>query len=126
MSWSLFQKEEKMWKAILVSLAFIVSACGGGAEPTDATVEVFKSLGSLQCTGGGTTPAALQSQLTGAGIQVSASSCGSDGNAYPAVCGAPDGFIAIFEVPTAQQSAAQALNFEPLSTVPAATRTACR
>jgi len=111
---------------LAVLLAVLVGACGDGGSDTPSTVSVAKSLGSLQCSGGGTTVAVLQSQLSSAGVQVLAASCGNDGNAYPALCGAPDGAIAIFDLPASQQAAAQALNFVPLSTFPNAAKAACR
>ena len=108
-----------------LSAALLCAGCGGGDDGGD-TVEVFKSLGSMQCTGGGSTPEALRGQLSGAGVAVVATSCGSDGLAYPAMCGAPDGAIAIFEVPASQLQAAQSLSFAPLSSAPAARKSACR
>jgi hypothetical protein len=104
----------------------LVVACGDGSELRAATVVVFKSLGSLQCTGGGTTLSAFEGQLMAAGIQVLAAMCGNDGMVRAAVCGAPDGAIAIFEVPASQQSSAEMLSFAPLSTAPAAVITPCR
>jgi len=101
-------------------------ACGDGSDSRTATAVVFKSLGSLQCTGGGTTPAALEAQLKAAGIQVLAAMCGYDGLLRAAVCGISDGAIAIFEVPASQQSSAEMLSFAPLSTAPAAVITPCR
>ena len=93
----------------------LVVACG---DSSGDTALVFKSLGSVQCTGGGTTLSALDAQLTAAGVQVLAAMCGHDGLIHAAVCGAPDGAIAIFQVPAAQQSTAEMLGFPLLSTAP--------
>jgi hypothetical protein len=41
-------------------------------------------------------------------------------------CGMPDGAIGIFEVAATQLSAAEALSFALLSTLPRASRVACR
>lgn len=76
-----------------------------------SATSVYKSNGSMQCTGGG--------------VAVQSSSCGFDGNAHITVCGASDGRIGIFEIATADLAAAQALGFAPLPTLPDATRTAC-
>lgn len=112
----------------VVVLATVVVACGGGDQPNPdpippVPVSVYKSLGSVQCTGGGTTLAAIQPQLTSAGIGVFSASCGLDGLSYPTVCGAGDGKIAIFGIPPTQLAAAVALSFGDLTTLPNATRT---
>ena len=86
---------------------------------------MYKYFGSVQCTGGGTSLSALAKQLTDASVQVLTSSCGVDGNANLALCGAADGRIAIFEVPAAQTQAAAAVGFTPLSNLPLATKAAC-
>lgn len=90
-----------------------------------STVAVYRYAGSAQCTGGGLTLGQMQAQLANASIQVLVSSCGSDGNGYPAVCGAPDGRIGIFDIPGAQSSAALALGFALLSDLPNAARVGC-
>ena len=112
-----------MWKLSAVLVAALAAACGGSSEPDN--VSMVRSLESLQCTGGGTTPAALQAQLVAAGIQVIAASCGFDGLPHPAVCGAPDGALAIFDLPAAQQVVAQTLGFILLSSMPSAVRATC-
>lgn len=109
-----------------------LASCGGGNDsatqdksaPT-LTVGVFKSSGSIQCTGGGVSLAAMEGQLNAAGITVSAKSCGNDGQVYAAVCGAPDGRIGIFDIPQAKLQAAAAAGFAPLSSIPGAARTGC-
>lgn len=107
----------------LIALASLV-ACGGG-ESAVSNVSVYRHFGSLQCTGGGASLSALALQLTEANIQVVASSCGIDGNVYPAVCGAADGRIGIFDIPAAQAQASAAIGFTPLRNLPAATQVAC-
>jgi len=108
--------------AIVAALAVI--SCGGTDTPP-ASINVYKSLGSVQCTGGGTTLSALQAQLTGAGVPVMSSSCGNDGTPHPALCGASDGAIGIVEIPLAQQVQATTLNFAPLSSLPTAYVASC-
>lgn len=107
--------------------AFIVLAtlvaCGGGED--EAGTKVFKSMGSLQCSGGGVSLAALQGQLVALNVQVNSAACGTDGVAHPATCGATDGKIGIFEVSSAQTAAAAAAGFAPLSTLPSAKTIPC-
>lgn len=105
--------------------ALTVVSCGGGGDTAGLTIKVFKSLGSVQCTGGGTTLSALQTELIGAGVSVVSSSCGNDGTPHPALCGASDGAIGIFEIPVTNQTQAASVSFAPLSNVPLAYVTAC-
>jgi hypothetical protein len=110
-----------------------LAACGGGGsgsgdgggEPSPAPAALFISLGSLQCTGGGTTLVALERALQAAGVQPLSASCGFDGLVRPAVCGIPDGRIAIFEVPAAQSATGIALGYAALSQLPGASRGPC-
>jgi len=104
---------------------FQIAGCGsdGIIEPS---VRVFKSRGSLQCMGGGTAPEVMKNELIAAGIEVRSFSCGMDGLAYPAVCGAPDGAINIFDIPQDKITEAQSLGFGSLSTLPNAQETQCR
>ena len=95
------------------------------ASAPPKAVSVYLSLGSRQCQDGGRTLAEVQKVLQDAGIPVLASGCGSDGMAYPAVCGAPDGRIAIIDVPESQVEAARKLGFSLLSERPRAQRLAC-
>lgn len=112
----------------------ILAACGGGDGKLPSggdnlqstSVRIYKYVGSVQCTGGGTSLTEMQLQLTGAGIQVRAATCGADGNLYAAVCGGADGRITIFEIPAQQAQAASALGFLPLSNLPAAMEIACQ
>ena len=108
-------------RVLVLTLAILASltACGGG-EDEEASSKVFKSMGSLQCSGGGVSLAALQARLAAANVEVRSAACGTDGVALPAICGTPDGRIGIFEISPAQADAAAAAGFKPLSTVPAA------
>jgi hypothetical protein len=122
-----------------ISLAMaVLSGCGGGdgntppapaqapPPPPTPSVSLYKTAGSVQCTGGGLSLPELQRQLNSAEILVLSSACGSDGKMYPAACGAPDGRIGIFQVPEAQAQAAAKLGFAPLSELPDATRVPCQ
>ena len=106
--------------AVLASLP----ACGGGSEDKAAN-KVFKSLGSVQCSGGGVSLAALQAQLTAANVQVASAACGTTGRALPTVCGGTDGKIGIFEISPTQAGAAAAAGFALLSTEPSAKIVPC-
>ena len=105
--------------AVLASL----TACGGGDE--DASSKVFKSMGTLQCSGGGVSLATLQAQLAAANVQTLSAACGTNGVATATVCGAPDGRIGIFEISPTQAGAAAAAGFAPLSTLPTAKTIPC-
>jgi len=123
--------------AAVLSLGALLCACGGGGgnegsgseaispAPPTPPVAMFRSLGSQQCTGGGLTLASLVQTLTSAGVTVAGSSCGNDGLARIALCGAPDGRIGIVDVAQSQTAGATALGFALLSELPSATRTAC-
>lgn len=88
-------------------------------------VNVYKYVGSKQCSGGGTPVEKMMRQLSEAGIPVINVNCGTDGRMYPAMCGAPDGRIGILEVLEAKVSATGALGFAPLSNLPEARKTVC-
>jgi len=100
--------------------AGLLGACGGGGGvgSAPAAVAVYVLLGSMQCSGGGTTAGALQQQLIAHSIDVIASRCGLDGLPRPMVCGASDGRIAIFDVVETQAALALAIGFTLLSTLP--------
>jgi hypothetical protein len=95
------------------------------SDASGSTVKVFRSRGSLQCAGGGSTPAVMQDALSKAGIAVSYSACGNDGLLHPAICGASDGRINIFSIPGSKLAQAQTLGFANLSSLPDAQATPC-
>ena len=111
--------------AVVLWLVFAISGCGGGNAIEPTPVAMVKTLGSLQCTGGGSSLSAIVKQLTDAGVGALSSSCGDDGLPRIALCGVPDGRIAIVEVPFDQTSAAQALGFAPLANFPTAVKVSC-
>lgn len=113
-------------RTVVLTLAVLASltACGGG-DGEEASSKVFKSMGSLQCSGGGVTLAALQAQLAAANVQVRSAACGTDGKVTSTACGGPDGRIGIFEISPDQAGAAAAAGFAPLSTMPAAKTVPC-
>lgn len=114
--------------ALMASLMFSLTACGGGDEDEDegeGNSKVYKSMGMRQCSGGGVSLATLQAQLAAANVQASSAACGTDGSTTSAVCGAPDGKIGIFEISPDQAGAAAGAGFVPLSTLPAAKTIPC-
>ncbi len=112
-------------RATAIALSMLLLAACGAGQHEARVVSVYKYLGSVQCWGGGATVPALQSALVNSGVRVLSASCGVDGLAHPAVCGAPDGAIGIFDVPGSQEAAAEALGFVTLSALPSAVRTSC-
>lgn len=115
-----------MIRPVLIIAAFALFAgCGSSGAP-EPGVKVFKSRGSAQCAGGGAAPEVMRNELVNAAIEVWSFSCGFDGMNYPAVCGAPDGAINIFEIPQSKVSQAESLGFAELSTLPNARETPCR
>lgn len=108
----------------LATFAVTLSACGGGVGE-HVNVTVAKSLGTVQCGVGGFTPETLAKQLFDVGVAVHAQGCGLDGRIYPAVCGAPDGRLAVFDISAQQLSLAVASGFGLLSLWPDATKNAC-
>lgn len=112
--------------SVLALVAAAAAACGGGSSGgAEETLSVYRYLGSVQCTGGGTSLSTLERQLLDASVRVAAASCGLDGKAYAAVCGAPDGRIGIFDVAAQHASIAEALGFDLLSRLPGAVRAPC-
>lgn len=119
-----------MRRLLAVLAVASLTACGGDSGGPDietrvAGIKVFKATGSLQCSGGGLSLAALQAQLGAANVQVRSAECGTDGQPMPAVCGTPDGKIGIFEIAVGQDAAAAAAGFKPLSTLPGAKTAPC-
>ena len=106
--------------------ALLLPACSAQPPAGDGSVRVYKSLGGVQCGERGATLADLDRELTEAGARPTASTCGTDGRMRPAVCGASDGRIAIFDVPAAAASAAEAAGFVPLARARDAREAPCR
>lgn len=107
-----------------VSLALLLAASACAAPPA-TPLRVYKTTGSQQCGDGGTPLPEMARQLGQAGVNVITSACGRDGRMHPAVCGAADGRIAIFEVASADAAAAAKLGFLPLAQLPDARTAAC-
>ena len=72
-----------MWRYLLPFLVVsVLNACGGDVNSL-ASIKVYKYRGSVQCTGGGTSPAVMSLELTNADISVSSFTCGLDGWPIP-------------------------------------------
>ena len=118
--------------AILKFIALVgtlgLAACQAGAarDAPDGKVTLYRSAGSKQCAGGGTTPQEVRKELAAAGVAVIEAACGTDGMAHAATCGASDGRIVVIEVKREHARAAQARGLKPLAELPEAARTACR
>ena len=115
--------------ALLAAVLLACAAAGGCAAPAASSptasaapatvkppVTVARALGTQQC---GDQPHAATAELLlkalrGAGVDAQALRCGHDGRMRPQVCGAPDGRLAVVDVPAAQVDAAKAQGFEPL------------
>lgn len=112
---------------LIVGTIMLLNGCATVPAPSpESRVSVYKTFGSVQCQDGGASLSALQRQLEAADIKVFSSACGNDGKIYPAVCGAPDGRIGIFEIPQERLNAASAQGFASLRNLPDASKTACR
>jgi len=111
-------------RVAMLSMLTALAACGGGQQE-DVVVSMYKSRDSVQCGPAGAPPSEFQRQLADAGVRVVAASCGTDGQAYPAACGAPDGAIVVFELPAEQAPIAASLAFAPLSNLPTAQIVPC-
>ena len=110
--------------AALLGLALASAGCAGVTAAT-MPVEVYRSLGSKQCEGGGKTAAQLRAQLEAAKVRVRAATCGRDGRMHPAMCGAGDGKIAILSIDAKDLPRARAAGFGALTDLPGARREAC-
>jgi hypothetical protein len=109
--------------ALLLAVAASGCATAGSAA---GPISVYKPLGSLQCSGGGTPVATLARQLADAGVVVLASRCGSDGRMRAAVCGGADGRLGLFDIASADAAQAQGLGFLPLAQLPGAHAVPCQ
>lgn len=106
--------------ALLLSVG-LMAGCTTAAAP----LAMARALGTIQCETGGPTAESLAQALRDAGIPVAAVGCGHDGRMRPAVCGAPDGRLAIVEIPADRRTQAEALGWRPLSDLPDASRQPC-
>lgn len=81
----------------------LAGGCASVATPdaTPAPTDFFKHTGARQCETPSFSAARLQAEVVAlrqAGIGVSKAQCGTDGNAYPAVCGGSTGDVWVLTV----------------------------
>ena len=117
-----------MMRSLLLLSSTVLAGCTAAAPARVAVLEsaaVYQSLGSRQCEGGGRSLSALAVSLEQAGVTVFDRACGTDGRMRAAVCGGPDGWLAVFDIAPAGVDAARALGFAPLSDLPGAHRAPC-
>lgn len=91
----------------------LLAACT--STPSAAALRVVRATGGRQCEGGGLAVDAMRRQLEAAGVRVLNAQCATDGRMRPAMCGAPDGRLGVFEIAAAGQAAAAAQGFQPLA-----------
>lgn len=80
--------------------------------------QVYVATGALQCEDNAERVPALAQRLRDEGVRVEMASCGHDGLARVAMCGAPDGSIGVFVVPRSDMPRARELGFEPFAHLP--------
>ena len=85
------------------------------AASSTATTKVFRSSEAIQCESNGVPLESLRTILITKGVTVLSAACGHDGYGRTAVCGAPAGYIGIFEIEAGGLSNAQQLGFRQLS-----------
>lgn len=108
------------------SIVGLTSCVNATTTPSQTTVRVFKSVGSVQCAEGGIELSTFARQLEAAGLKVVSSACGSDGRMRAAMCGVPDGRVAILELSSADAQSSATLGFTPLSKLPDAKVVPCK
>lgn len=112
---------------IAIALAVLSASCvSANPTPTQSTVRVFKSMGGVQCADSGSNLTTLTQALEAAGLKVLSASCGTDGRMRAAMCGVPDGRIAIFELAAEDAPAATKLGYAALSNSPDAKAAPCK
>jgi len=117
-----------MKRGIFASLllgVLIMSGCKDDSGPGNS--KVFKYSGAIQCEpGSGTSLAAMQRELTDAGIDVICAQTGGDGLNRIQLCGSASGAINIYTIRTANLPDAEALGFASVLTLSEYQDSACR
>ena len=89
-----------------------IAACN--AIPNATLITVQKPLGTLQCQDNDNAEhqlIQLSTQLKEAEIKIASAAISHDGRSRPAVCGAADGKIGLFKIPSMQLQQAQQLGY---------------
>jgi uncharacterized metal-binding protein len=108
----------KVSNLFALAAALVAAACADPTHADGSHLMMWKSLGSRQCQGGGTTAQALADALRSAGVEVVSVACGRDGNIRPMLCGLPDDRIAVVELSDTQRALATAQGFAPIDKLP--------
>ena len=124
--------DQTMWRVrfidlIVIALSALCASCVSATQPPlQGTARVYKSLGGVQCADSASNLASLTRELEAAGIKIVSAGCGTDGRMRAAMCGMPDGRIAIFELAATDMQAAAKLGYAALSTLPDAKAAPCK
>jgi len=87
---------------------------------------VFQARGNRQCEGGGISLEQSNAKLTGNGVEVQESRCGTRSDRmYPAVCGGPTGDILLHLISQESLDAALELGFDPADQIQYQQRGSC-
>lgn len=111
---------------VVLSASCVSADVSVNQAPMQGTLRVFKSMGGVQCADSGGNLATHTQALEGAGLKVLSAACGTDGRMRAAMCGAPDGRIAIFELAAEDASAAAKLGYAAFSNLPDAKLAPCK
>ena len=104
-----------MNRFLIILIPTVIAACN--AIPNTTLITVQKSLGTLQCQDNDNTEhrfIQLSTQLKEAEIKIASAAISDDGRSHPAVCGAADGKIGLFKIPSKQLQQAQQLGYSLL------------
>ena len=104
-----------MNRFLIILMTTVIAACN--AIPNTTLITVQKSLGTLQCQDNDNTEhrfIQLSTQLKEAEIKIASAAISHDGRSRPAVCGAADGKIGLFKIPSTQLQQAQQLGYSLL------------
>ncbi len=104
-----------MNRFLIILMSTAIVACN--AIPNTTLITVQKPLGTLQCQDNDNTEhrlIQLSTQLKEAEIKIASAAISHDGRSRPAVCGAADGKIDLFKIPSTQLQQAQQLGYSLL------------
>ncbi len=104
-----------MNRFLIILMSTAIAACN--AIPNATLITVQKPLGTLQCQDNDNAELRLiqlSTLLTEAEIKIASAAISHDGRSRPAVCGAADGKIGLFKIPSKQLQRAQQLGYSLL------------
>ena len=101
----------KIQSILLSSMIFLTACTATSSHTSTAQVDVYKSDGSQQCSGGGVSPEQMQqAELKGMTV-LSARKDDLRGVAFPAVCGGDTGKVNVHTIATSDLAKAQQRGF---------------